>query len=438
MRVEGRHCGPRTGAKKVEKSCREEAAGKSARQVRQMLADVDPELAPPADRVRPLGDGCYELKATIDADCQQGLEQLRGLLLARGPAHDAGAARWPACTGGLDRHDPSRPPRRARSGSRRADAKATAPPTPTPEQAHRRSAPAAKHAPRPADIAAAPKTDPNAGSDAASTSESQPAAQRRVPHRAGHGPALGEDARHRRGFGPAVERHPPLRGLDAVDPAEAGGNAGSSRPRRCRSPVGTGTRPAPPPRRWTRRGCSRGSRDCRRRGRASSGRCPRSPARRRWSCPEDGARRPYPLHDRVVPFGNAVLEHTEPLVVRMPAVIGVSLIEIGSPCRGPRASPRCTACSAALACSRARSGVSSRKEYSRPSSRSMRSRKSSVSSTGETCPAAISRSNSVADAYASSSLSLPMSRSRAVRRPRSVGCTTTSLSAACSVVSVEY
>ena len=58
----------------------EEAAGKSARQVRQMLADLDPELAPPADRVRPLGDGRYELKATIDAECRQGLEQLRGLL----------------------------------------------------------------------------------------------------------------------------------------------------------------------------------------------------------------------------------------------------------------------------------------------------------------------------------------------------------------------
>ena len=58
----------------------EEAAGKSARQVRRMLVELDPELAPPADRVRPLGDGRYELKATIDAECQQGLEQLRGLL----------------------------------------------------------------------------------------------------------------------------------------------------------------------------------------------------------------------------------------------------------------------------------------------------------------------------------------------------------------------
>ncbi len=50
----------------------EDAAGKSARQVRRMLADLDPELAPPADRVRPLGDGRYELKAVIDADCQEG------------------------------------------------------------------------------------------------------------------------------------------------------------------------------------------------------------------------------------------------------------------------------------------------------------------------------------------------------------------------------
>ncbi|MDD9985354.1 MAG: hypothetical protein OXQ31_03690, partial [Spirochaetaceae bacterium] len=58
----------------------EEASGKSARQVRRMLADLDPELAPPADRVRPLGDGRYELKAVIDADCHQGLDQLRGLL----------------------------------------------------------------------------------------------------------------------------------------------------------------------------------------------------------------------------------------------------------------------------------------------------------------------------------------------------------------------
>ena len=147
----------------------EEAAGKSARQVRRMLVDLDPELAPPADRVRPLGDGRYELKATIDAECQQGLEQLRGLLSHVDPRMTMGQLVGRLVQEGLDRHDPSRPPRRARGGSRPADAKANAPRTPTPEQAQGRSAPAAKHAARPADTAAAPKTDPDAGLHAAST-----------------------------------------------------------------------------------------------------------------------------------------------------------------------------------------------------------------------------------------------------------------------------
>ena len=141
----------------------EEAAGKSARQVRQMLADVDPELAPPVDRVRPLGDGRYELKTTIDAECRQGLEQLRGLLSHVDPRMTMGQLVGRLVKEGLDRHDPSRPPRRARSGRRPAEAKANAPRTPTPEQAHGSSAPA-------------PKTDPDAGS----TPESQPAVQRRA------------------------------------------------------------------------------------------------------------------------------------------------------------------------------------------------------------------------------------------------------------------
>ena len=124
----------------------EEAAGKSARQVRQMLADLDPELAPPADRVRPLGDGRYELKATIDAECRQGLEQLRGLLSHVNPRMTLGQLVGRLVREGLDRHDPSRPPRRARSGRRPADAKANASPTPTPEQAQRNSAAAARTA----------------------------------------------------------------------------------------------------------------------------------------------------------------------------------------------------------------------------------------------------------------------------------------------------
>ena len=174
----------------------EEAAGKSARQVRRMLADLDPELAPPADRVRPLGDGRYELKATIDAECQQGLEQLRGLLSHVDPRMTMGQLVGRLVKEGLDRYDPSRAPRRARSGSRPADAKADAPRTPTPEQAQASSAPAAKHAARPADTAAAPKTEPDAGHHAAPTPESQPAVERR---------AASKDAAIRAGAAPTAK-----------------------------------------------------------------------------------------------------------------------------------------------------------------------------------------------------------------------------------------
>ncbi len=98
----------------------EEATGKSARQVRRMLADLDPELAVPADRVRPLGDGRYELKAAVDADCHQGLEQLRGLLSHVDPRMTIGQLVGRIVQEALDRHDPSRPPRRARAGNRSA------------------------------------------------------------------------------------------------------------------------------------------------------------------------------------------------------------------------------------------------------------------------------------------------------------------------------
>ena len=85
-----------------------------------MLADLDPELATPADRMRPLGDGRYELKALIDADCHQGLEQLRGLLSHVDPRMTVGQLVGRIVQEALDRHDPSRPPRRARTGSRPA------------------------------------------------------------------------------------------------------------------------------------------------------------------------------------------------------------------------------------------------------------------------------------------------------------------------------
>ena len=96
----------------------EEAAGKSTRQVKRMLADLDPELAAAADRVRPLGNGRYELKALIDAECQRGLEQLASLLSHVDPRMTVGQLVGRLVREALDRHDPSR--RRPRTGSRPA------------------------------------------------------------------------------------------------------------------------------------------------------------------------------------------------------------------------------------------------------------------------------------------------------------------------------
>ena len=125
----------------------EQAAGKSTRQVKQMLADLDPDLAAPADRVRPLGNGRYELKALIDAECQRGLEQLTGLLSHVDPRMTMGQLVGRLVREALDRHDPSR--RRPRTGSRPADAHAHAAPTPAAEP-DRRTASAPKQTARPA------------------------------------------------------------------------------------------------------------------------------------------------------------------------------------------------------------------------------------------------------------------------------------------------
>ena len=61
----------------TRKALVDEATGKSTRQVMQMLAEVDPELAVPTDRVRALNGGRWEMKAVIDEECQRGLEQLK-------------------------------------------------------------------------------------------------------------------------------------------------------------------------------------------------------------------------------------------------------------------------------------------------------------------------------------------------------------------------
>ena len=85
----------------------EQASGKSSREVMQLLAEVDPELAAPADRVRPLGGGSWELKAVIDDECRRGLERLKGLLSHVDPHLTMGQLMGRLVREGLDRHDPA-------------------------------------------------------------------------------------------------------------------------------------------------------------------------------------------------------------------------------------------------------------------------------------------------------------------------------------------
>ncbi|MDE0026540.1 MAG: HNH endonuclease [Spirochaetaceae bacterium] len=93
-----------------------QAAGKSTREVQQMLAEVDPELAQPSDRVRALGGGRWELKAAVDAECRHGLEKLQMLLSHSAPHLTLGGLVARLVRDGLDRYDPERPPRARRTG----------------------------------------------------------------------------------------------------------------------------------------------------------------------------------------------------------------------------------------------------------------------------------------------------------------------------------
>ena len=117
----------------------EQAAGKSTRQVQALLAEVDPELAQPADRVRPLGNGRWEVKTVVDEECRQGLERLKGLLSHVDPHMTLGQLIGRLVTEGLDRHDPSRPPRRRRTGGQSGGGHTSAPKAPAnPESPRRR------------------------------------------------------------------------------------------------------------------------------------------------------------------------------------------------------------------------------------------------------------------------------------------------------------
>ena len=95
-----------------------QAAGKSTREVQQMLAEVDPELARPSDRMRALGGGRWELKAAVDAECRHGLEKLQMLLSHTDPHLTLGGLVARLVRDGLDRYDPERPHRARRTGGR--------------------------------------------------------------------------------------------------------------------------------------------------------------------------------------------------------------------------------------------------------------------------------------------------------------------------------
>ena len=107
----------------------EQASGKSSRQVMQLLAEVDPELAAPADRVRPLGGGRWEIKAVIDDECRRGLERLKGLLSHVDPHMTLGQLMGRLVREGLDRHDPARPPRGRRTAPAKGAEQTSAPKT---------------------------------------------------------------------------------------------------------------------------------------------------------------------------------------------------------------------------------------------------------------------------------------------------------------------
>ena len=109
----------------------ERATGKSTREVKQMLASVDPESAVPDDRVRALGCGRWELKVVIDTECQRGLEQLKNLLSHVDPHLTVGQLVGRLVRDGLDRYDPARP-RRGRGKGQRAKGEAAPPGAPAP------------------------------------------------------------------------------------------------------------------------------------------------------------------------------------------------------------------------------------------------------------------------------------------------------------------
>ena len=135
----------------ARKALVKQAAGKSTRQVQELLAGVDPELALPADKVRPLGNGRYEMKVVIDAECHRALEQLRGLLSHVDPHMTLGqlaaTAERPAQAPASGSITSAPKTKRNPDGQARSAAHRNAQPTHAATSAPKRSAPAARAIP---------------------------------------------------------------------------------------------------------------------------------------------------------------------------------------------------------------------------------------------------------------------------------------------------
>ena len=99
------------------------ARGKSTRQVRELIAEFDPELVRPRDRLRALGRDRWELRAVIDGECRRSLEQLLHWLSHVNPTMDYGELLQRVVADAVAKYDPARgTARRATRGERPATA----------------------------------------------------------------------------------------------------------------------------------------------------------------------------------------------------------------------------------------------------------------------------------------------------------------------------
>ena len=84
------------------------AEGQSSRQVARLIANLDPQSAPPRERLRCLGGGRWELRVVVDDSCHAGLEQLRALLSHLDPVLSYGRLLARLVDDGTRKYDPRR------------------------------------------------------------------------------------------------------------------------------------------------------------------------------------------------------------------------------------------------------------------------------------------------------------------------------------------